>query len=293
LLLEIGKDQDFNLKDVDQFCADLQKSRRNLSIDSFIESQQDRDDVIDKYVRIAKNVIAILIIKAERPEKVKLDSGWYSKLFEMMYKDRKTFAEFFKNKISFVTFNYDRSLEYYFLKAIQDEFGRSKEESEDMLIKHFPIVHVHGSIGPYWSMGTSPSVDYDGNWENIEKVKECGENIKLMTDKISVDVGRQKAREFIVAQSLINNARTIHFLGFGYNRNNLDRLGFGTSVINHQGKFFGGTVKNLSNQALVEISALYAINNTISRVGSGIIGASASVSNTMNILEYLDVGPFL
>ena len=59
-----------------------------------------------------------------------------------------TFEEFGNNKLSIVTFNYDRSLEHYLLNSLMTLHGKTRDECAQAL-KKIPIVHVYGQLGEH------------------------------------------------------------------------------------------------------------------------------------------------
>lgn len=78
------------------------------SIDAFLEHR-------DEFTRIGKHAIAAELLKCEQRERL-YDPGneddWYRYLFNRMTAGVR-FDHFLQNEVSFVTFNYDRSLEEY------------------------------------------------------------------------------------------------------------------------------------------------------------------------------------
>ena len=58
-----------------------------------------------------------------------------------------TFDELRQNQVSFVTFNYDRTVEHFFFSAIINSHGRPGKEVRALMEKHIPIVHLHGRLG--------------------------------------------------------------------------------------------------------------------------------------------------
>jgi len=54
--------------------------------------------------------------------------------------------EFAENRVSFVTFNYDRSVEQFLFTSLKNTFGRPDGNTSQVLQK-VPIVHLHGRLG--------------------------------------------------------------------------------------------------------------------------------------------------
>ena len=80
------------------------------SVDFFLEKQPD-------FINLGKVSIATIIMSLEDPKKLynfKLrEKGIYHYLYNQMVSGCKEISEFGNNKISFITFNYDRSLESF------------------------------------------------------------------------------------------------------------------------------------------------------------------------------------
>src|SRR5262249_21509255 len=82
------------------------------------------------------------------------DGDWYGYLFGKLNAE---FSEFSQNKLSIITFNYDRSLEYYLLTALRSSYNKTSDECAQAL-EAIPIVHVYGQLGeiPYPKPGSQP-----------------------------------------------------------------------------------------------------------------------------------------
>ena len=125
-----------------------------------------------------------------------------------------------RNKIAFVTFNYDRSLEHYLATAFEHKYGKSREEALAMVV-NFPIVHVYGMLGPLdpkieghmpYGVGTRPEARYHA-------VARAASGLQVIAEGRDDSPALQRARE------LINAADALCFLGFGFDSTNVARLG--------------------------------------------------------------------
>ncbi len=111
------------------------------SVDLFVEHRPD-------YLRLGKAAIALAHIPCENtnwvfPTPVEADDNWYEYILGKM---DAPFDRFGENKVSFVTFNYDRSLEHFFRTALANSYRKTPAEVRAVL-KKIPIVHVHGVLG--------------------------------------------------------------------------------------------------------------------------------------------------
>jgi hypothetical protein len=143
------------------------------------------------------------------------ESGWYQYLFNQLLVEGK--PDFEKNKLSIITFNYDRSLEAYLHTAIMNRFGMSSDQAS-MAMSHVPIIHVHGILGNY------PSVPYAVAKSNDETL-EASKGIRIIHEiKDRPDSFCSEA--FETAHKMLVEAERIFFLGFGFHRENLERFRF-------------------------------------------------------------------
>jgi len=99
------------------------------SVDAFLEHNHG-------FIRIGKCAIATALLTKEYPsqhEKMMMGGEpiWYELLFSAL---NAGFDDFQNNKLSIVTFNYDRSLEYHLHRALKGLYhGKSDKECADKL----------------------------------------------------------------------------------------------------------------------------------------------------------------
>jgi hypothetical protein len=208
-LLEHTKLQD---AEIQAFVTALDGSAQN-SVDAFLEERQDFFDV-----GIA--AMSLSLIDFERPERLyeQRDPGgnWLRNMLQHM---RGTgFDEFHTNKVSLVTFNYDRSLEYFLCRSLANTFNKTEEEA-GAIINQMSIIHLHGQLGYLpWQGGLfarpySPAVD-------THALLSCTEHVKVVNRNTKVNDA-----PFIEARRLLQEAARVYFLGVGFNNENLTRLG--------------------------------------------------------------------
>lgn len=219
---------------------------------------------IDKYININKRfeeigikAIASAIIKREKKEnlpiyKRKIEDNWYNYLFQKMIEGLNTAYELlkiYKNKITFVTFNYDRSLEQYLYLNLHGLLKNSGIPSSEITqcIKKIDIIHVYGQVGllPWQAESGQENLALGyGNYfrsayENAERVSSL---IDVMYSK------REKTEEIANIQEKIRLADKILFLGFGFDDDNMKILGF---PINISGKKISGTAYEKTTNEII------------------------------------------
>jgi hypothetical protein len=138
-----------------------------------------------------------------------------------------------KNRLAIVTFNYDRSVEHFFLTALQNTYGLELKDAQ-ALLGAIPIVHVHGQLG---ERGARPY----SHTANKESVHLGAAGIKIIHE------GVYDSREFQHARALLHEYKVVCFLGFGYNPTNLRRLRVDKLQSNHQ-VVFGTALGELADK---------------------------------------------
>jgi len=181
------------------------------SVDAFLEGRPE-------FLDVGKFAIAYCLIPLESETNLFTppgDSGdWYGYLLERL---NPSFDEFEHNKLSIVTFNYDRSLEHYLFTSLLNWHGKSVDDCIEKFAK-LPIIHVYGQLGkiPYPQRGCR---QYLPLGEDVEKepgaVVGASQGITLLHEKES---------ELREVHNLLTAAERVCFLGFSYNPLNLARL---------------------------------------------------------------------
>lgn len=199
---------DFNYTK-DQLLDFSHKLKRSgfLSVDAFLEEWID-------YVPIGKIAIAANIINMEMEKDLLERVGnkrWYHYLLNLLG-NREDFPT---NRLSIITFNYDRSLEYFLYFSLKSRFNLPEEKIVEY-IKSIPIIHVHGLLGlPHFldSKGRSYKNSLD-----VDILSVFSNQINIIHENLDETI------EFREARKIINRSDRIIFLGFGYHRKNIERL---------------------------------------------------------------------
>lgn len=178
------------------------------SVDAFLENKS-------KYMDIGKAAIAASLIPYERPESLlgELELKWYEYLFQRL---GTSLEEFQTHKLSIVTFNYDRSLEYFLFTAIRNSYVGT-DEAAIALLKTIPIIHVYGQLGKPAFLGEdgrsySPDV-------NRNSITACLDELQIISE-----ANKRTRRGLSEAKGHLTSAELIAFLGFGYYGPNVRRL---------------------------------------------------------------------
>ncbi len=246
---------------IERLKYELQYSNSD-SIDFFLEQHKNNQD----YMSVGKALIAEYLIRCEYPKRIfNSDENWYAYLLNTCM--RTTFDNFKNNQVSFLTFNYDRSLEYCLHMHLKNMFSKSDNEVKE-LINSFPIIHLYGDIGLLpWQSETG--FEYSISNDNLrERLQYAIDNIKILYEE------RQEA--FSKARDIIVKSDQICFLGFGFLKENLERLDI--QIMNDKtviGSAYG-----------LEISERSAINNYFNSHRVKIIWGDIEVKTLLFLKKY-------
>jgi hypothetical protein len=145
-------------------------------------------------------------------------NSWYPGLVNELRSGARNAAELADgNHLVIVTFNYERSLEYYF----ELELGRGHIFAGFDFARAPEIIHVHGQV-PF---DVSPTTYYYSNdlfWTSLCRAKECF----LMLDESRLPDGPANERR---AHKALAEAKRIFVLGFDLHRQNVNLLNLADS----------------------------------------------------------------
>ena len=201
------------------------KNSGKLSVDAFLEH---RPDLLD----VGKAAISQELIAYEGSSRLfEGDMDWYAYLYQRM---NSPFMEFGSNKVSIVTFNYDRSIEHFLFTSLKHTYRKGEDKVAEVL-SDIPIIHVHGRLGhlPWqkdggrsYSQGLTP-----------DEIRIAAAGIRIIHEQLPRD------KEFEKARAQIASADRIVFLGFGYDETNLNRLIPRVETIDRKCMMFGSVYR--------------------------------------------------
>ncbi len=212
---------------------------KKLTIDSFLARHKD-------FLSIGKLAIAQILIPCERKETLNsFENNWYKDLYKLM---DASFEDFDKNGCKFITFNYDRSLDYFLFDAVLNTYENKNDQECGKKISELLPVHLYGQLNVFPWQNINEGRDYEGHCTPF-LFKTIGKNIKIVYD----DVDLLNNLEFRIAYDLIANAKKIIFLGFGYDQTNLERL----KIKRMEGKKIICTHYNLDRRSLISAQGYF------------------------------------
>lgn len=225
---------DFSFSLLNSFADDFEKSQLP-TIDEFLGHRPE-------YAEIGKALIATILLTREKVEMI-ARGDWYDHLFDALRlapgQDNK---EFSRNQLTVITFNYDRSVEYFLHSALSKIYDNNIATT---MMLHIPVHHIHGSLGklPWQNVGSGSTrgdtIEYGGKenlWFAASRIKTIFEN----------DHGTLFTAEMNTA---LTSAKRIFFIGCGYHKQNMQLLGF--PHLGYGAENISGTTRGLSELRMV------------------------------------------
>lgn len=206
---------------INSFIHNLSRAQY-YSIDSFIEKN-------NVYLNIGKVFISFVLKKYEMIDNLfpPNNPGWYQYLFNCLCDG--SINNIGKNKLTIITFNYDRSLECYLHESLKARYQLS-DESASRYLNKIKIIHIHGTLGKY------PKYNYSSDL-TLKDLLTISRGIKIIHE-LENDPISFCSREYLKCFKYLSKADYIYFLGFGFHLDNITRF-----------RFFNET--NLSNKTLL------------------------------------------
>lgn len=221
LLTDDNVDDEYDHNKIRLFCNRFENSNDSM-IDYFLNTLERKD-----LVKLGKALIAASIIKHEKISSgirpINIKDNWFEILFKKMtegFRNNLDYQLFNENKVSFITFNYDRSLEYYFALSLQNKFGIDNTTISNIMNK-IKIRHVFGRLPELPSENELININYGDNF-TINDFTKTIDNIKTLTERANVN------KSYI--DVLIKNAKRIFILGFAFAEENLNILNFHRNI---------------------------------------------------------------
>lgn len=202
---------------VDDFRLTLTRSGAN-SIDTFLAYRP-------QFERIGKLAIAYAIGHRENagcldPD---VDDHWYRYLWAHMHAGATDARSLTNNKVRFITFNYDRTLEYFLFQAIANLYGVDDQAAMQVL-KSLEIEHVYGRAGGL-NFGNSgePGRDFV-RVERSADLLEAASTLRTIPELRADDEAFQRFRKSF------DWAEDVVVTGFSFDPLNCERLGFNSVI---------------------------------------------------------------
>jgi hypothetical protein len=207
---------------LDQYVDAGRRLSRALASASSIDDAIHTFDSDDFVPAVGKMAIVVRILKAETESKLyersgteygpaNLQGSWYDHLSRVLFEQvRKSNIETVFQNVSFVNFNYDRSLIAYLRLALSWRFSIKLGEASSLL-SGLKILNPYGSLG---LLEGNNEIGY-GALPSASAVLRTFENIRTFNEQ---DL---EASAIADIRDELSQAKVVVFLGFGYHRQNL------------------------------------------------------------------------
>jgi hypothetical protein len=194
-----------------------------LSIDNFIDAHRGNQDI----ALCAKlGIVKAILVEESKSNLAGLKDAyrgfdfrsvppsWIARLFQMITENVSTseINSVFDN-VALIVFNYDRCVEAYFPPALQQYYGLTQAQAEQLLTK-LTIIHPYGVAGGLDASGrlTVPFGSTDVN------LLEAAQNIRTFSEGIA------DPRLGAAIKAALTHAHTLVFLGFSFHPLNMELL---------------------------------------------------------------------
>ena len=219
------------------------------SIDRFISRNRRFDE-------LGKKAILTMLFHAEQfssfPATLKDRSGdWLTYLLQKMTGElvnQTQFPQFHDNKVSFITFNYDRSLEALTHLYLSNSFSELPIEEINDAVDGLDILHVNGVLAPLdWQINDGVKQAYRKSFKTVD-IDSHVENIQIIYDEQQDEITKK-------IEEKIKWAKRIYILGLGYADENMKLLGFPDALTGEMRII--GTTKGLTTHEVNDIMSRY------------------------------------
>jgi len=189
--------------------------------------------------------------KSQFREKMENKSqDWYSYLFGKLTEDlvkKDDYSRLSENNISFITFNYDRSLEHFLYESLLNSFNNISTEKIKEQLTTLRVIHIFGQVA---------GLDWQDIFDKIEYRRDINRiNLPGIVKNLRIIYEENENIELEEARELISNAQHIFFLGFGYAKENLKVLNI--PKILKKGQNIYGTALHLTKKEIKDIQSIF------------------------------------
>lgn len=186
-----------------QFAEELLLSQ-HYSVDAFLEDRPE-------FTELGKLAIAAALLPREHIRAPFDQGGWYKYMFNRLLKSDASRT----SPLTILTYNYDRSLDYYLHTACRHRFNFSDEQAIERM-KTVEIIHLHGHLGhlPHQKHEGEPY----GALLRHDHLKNAAASIRIIHEDMENDP------PFLLARDRLSMASTVCFMGTSYHPKNIQRL---------------------------------------------------------------------
>ena len=214
-----------------------------------------------RYRKIGKLAILASILWAEYKscfgDHVKMPTqDWYFYLYNSLMRGldgKDAYRGLSQNRMAFVTFNYDRSLEHFLFDSLLHSFEGAEEPAIREQMELVPTIHVYGGVAPLpWQADGDTRTHGYGDYQ-----LDTPPDLLDMVDNLFVVHEQRDAPKLKVARDQIEKAEQIFFLGFGYAKENLEALGLPGTLRSDQRIY--GTALGCTEREIRDVETFFVL----------------------------------
>jgi hypothetical protein len=240
-----------------------------------LANQNRREDFKNLPLRPSNEELQRLDIK-------KFHDQWYRFIVHKLVSDCEKSSDIFNNKVQFITFNYDYSLEYLLYDAL-DSIDLLNSVDVRKFLSDRRIIHVYGSVrrGPPQDRDIIRSevastlgsrlpnqinfmTEFEPRKAFLDRCLMASENLRTI-DPVDKDTDGESIE---MAHHWVADAGVVYILGYGFDRSNSRRIGMESALYNLRGSGKSVMFTNFGD--------LDTINKKASRLFYGTFGAFLS-----------------
>ncbi len=199
------------------------------SIDNFInENKEIKEIAICSKLGIAYHILNGEVNSIYKHSDI-LDAGrktWHANFFIKLKEGCENINDFEEKMdlLTLIIFNYDRCLEHYLFNAIKSFYDLSEGKASEVMSK-INIIHPYGKLSNLpWENNASDFLKYGENIferqgnTSYYKLISASENIKTFTESTN-----EKSVTELISKKIMQS-KLVVFIGFGFNKLNMDLL---------------------------------------------------------------------
>jgi hypothetical protein len=190
--------------------------------------------------RIGKQAIAAVIASLENEKTLfrRQDFHWYRRFLDFL-RNNPNLAH--RNHFTFITFNYDRSLEHYLYEAVTHGGGNFADSvAKDFFENNF--IHIHGHVGFLpWQINDSDQARFKREYGHPLRpphLASIAQNILLPDEDVKLDA---------LLRERLMKANRIIIMGFGFHQQNMKKILF-DEIVNQPNIHIDVTVQALNTE---------------------------------------------
>lgn len=121
------------------------------------------------------------------------------------------------DRVSIVTFNYDRTIEHFLYLSLQNYFRIGPEEAAEVMAE-LNIFHPYGAVAPLEWMDRDQGLPFGGIEGAGNPLTDLTNNIQTYTESL------REPHQIDMAKDKLSQAANVIFLGFAFHRQNMELL---------------------------------------------------------------------